>query len=174
MKRLLASVLLSGCAAVTPLRTADTPALLDARSLEGTWRVEGTTFPMWLDGTKQSPRFTYANFDGPRMDDTVSYEQNGVTETIEGVDTQHPTVPTHFTWTGRGLLGLFKSEWDVVYVDARDRFVIITFSKTLATPAGLDVIARDRLSDDAWSDALAHIEAQPALKAISEGLTRLP
>ncbi|PZR07566.1 MAG: hypothetical protein DI536_27230 [Archangium gephyra] len=173
MKKIVLALVLSGCA-VAPLRTVDTPTLLDARSLEGTWRVEGTTFPMWLDGTKQSPRFTYANFDGPRMDDTVSYEKNGVTETIEGVDTQHSTIATHFTWRGRGLLSLFKSEWDVVYVDARDRFAIITFSKTLATPAGLDVIARKKLDDAAWSDALEHIDAHAELKALASGLQRLP
>ncbi|MGV3625328.1 MAG: hypothetical protein ACO1OB_31245 [Archangium sp.] len=173
MKWLLLMTTLSGCA-VVPLRTVDTPSLLDARTLEGTWRVEGTTFPMWLDGTKQSPRFTYANFDGPRMDDTVSYEKNGVTETIEGVDTQHETVPTHFTWRGRGILGLFKSEWDVVFVDASDRFAIITFSKTLATPAGLDVIARKKMDDAAWNDALSHIEAHAELKTLASGLQRLP
>ncbi len=175
MKRALSIVLFSwlGCATVTPLRTVDTPQLLDARSLEGTWLVEGTTFPMWLDGTKQSPRFRYSNVDGPRMDDTVSYEKNGVTETIEGVDTQHPTVPTHFTWRGRGVLGLFASEWDVVFIDPRERFAIITFSKTLATPEGLDVIARQKMNDAAWADALAHIEATPELRALATGLTRL-
>lgn len=175
MKRVFTFVLfsLSGCAAVTPLRTIDTPQIFDARSLEGTWKVEGTTFPMWLDGTKQSPKFRYSNFDGPRMDDTVSYEKNGVTETIEGVDTQHAKVPTHFTWHGRGVLGLFTSEWDVVFVDSRERFAIITFSKTLATPEGLDVIARTKMDDTAWADALAHIEAMPELRALATGLTRL-
>lgn len=165
-------LLLAGCA-VTPLRTAATPQMLDARTLEGTWRVEGTTFPMWLDGTKQSPRFTYANIDGAQLDDTVSYEKNGVTETIEGIDTQHASVPTHFTWRGRGLLALFKSEWDVVYIDPGDRFVIITFSPTLATPAGLDVIAKQKLDDAAWSDALEHIASTPALAQLATGLTRL-
>lgn len=174
----VAVVLACGCA-VAPVRAPQTPETLDANSLEGTWVVGATTFPMWLDGTRVGPTFTYSNVrqeDGrTRMDDAVRFTTaSGQSESILGVDTQHPTTPTHFTWRGLGLLALFTSEWDVVSVDPGGRYAIIVFSPTLATPAGLDVISRGALSEEAWVAAQMEIEATPALKAFARGLTRLP
>jgi hypothetical protein len=174
--RPLLVLLLSGCAAVTPLRLPVTPTSLDARELEGTWHVVGSTFPMWLDGKKTEPRFTYSNVrteDGvTRMDDLVSSIDDGKPATIEGIDTQGQT-PTHFTWRGKGLLSLFKSEWDVVFLSADRSWAIITFSKTLATPEGMDVISRTKaMSDDAWNEALQVIDEHEALERLAP-LTRL-
>jgi hypothetical protein len=165
---------LSACAA-TPLRLAATPAALDARSLEGTWHVGASTFPMWLDGSRRQPTFTYSRVELHQgrvtMDDRVGYlAVSGERATIDGVDVQHPTVPTHFTWSGRGFLAAFTSEWDVVSIDAQGRYAIITFSATLATPAGLDVISREPLSDEAWAAAKAEIEGTAELRAIAGGL----
>jgi lipocalin len=166
------ALLLTSCAAVTPLRLPVTPTALDARELEGTWHVVATTFPMWLDGKKTAPRFTYSNVrtdDGvTQMDDLVSYVEDGTPGSIEGVDTQGE-VPTHFTWRGKGLLALFKSEWDVVFVSADRSWAIITFSKTLATPEGMDVISR---TPEFPNEALRVIEAHEALKRLAP-LTRL-
>ena len=182
--RLAALLLLTGCAHA-PLVLDATPATLDARSLEGTWRVVGSTFPMWLDGTRADPRFTYgpARTEAGRVvfRDTVSYlrgpadgeARGGQRETIEGFDAQHPTVPTHFTWSGLGALAAFTSEWDVVFLDARGRFAIITFSPTLATPAGLDVIAREPIDDEAWSDAVSAVASTPALASYATAVKRL-
>ena len=159
-------LLLSGCAAVTPLRLPVTPTTLDARELEGTWHVVATTFPMWLDGKKTKPRFTYSNVrieDGvTRMDDLVSYVEDGKPGSIEGVDTQGKT-PTHFTWRGKGLLALFKSEWDVVFVSADRSWAIITFSKTLATPEGMDVISRKPVLP---GEAMKVVEENEALRRL--------
>ncbi len=133
---------------------------------------------MWLDGTRTSPTFTYSELvrrDGRvEMRDVVSYQRNGQRETIEGLDVQHATTPCHFTWSGRGFLAAFTSEWDVVFLDEPHGLAIITFSPTLATPAGLDVISREPLSDEAWKEALAEIDRTPELKAMAVGLTRLP
>lgn len=174
---LLAACLGLGCAAA-PLVLARTPSHLDAQTLVGTWRVGASTFPMWLDGTRASPRFTYSELqrrDGRvSLRDVVSYQRNGAVETIEGVDVQHATTPTHFTWSGRGFLAAFTSEWDVVFLDEQHGVAIITFSPTLATPSGLDVISREPLTEEGWVEALAEIERTPELKAMSGGLKRLP
>lgn len=178
MNRASLALLLAGCA-VTPLRLAVTPPALAAASLEGTWHVQGTTFPLWLEGTKRTPRFTYSNAQTREgvstLDDLVSYEDHGETGTIEGVDTQSEQVPTHFTWRGRGLLALFKSEWDLVYRSPDGTWAVITFSPTLATPSGLDVISRSpTMDDESWVEATKLIEGTPELKALSPGLQRLP
>lgn len=177
MRASLLALVLAGCAA-TPLVLPRTPTQLDAKSVLGTWHVGASTFPMWLDGTRASPTFTYSE---PQLRegrvtlrDVVSYQRNGQLETIEGVDVQHATTPSHFTWSGRGFLAAFTSEWDVVFLDAERGLAIITFSPTLATPAGLDVISREKLSDEAWTEAQAEIDRTPELKAMSVGLKRLP
>lgn len=153
---------------------AQTPPTLEASQLSGTWHIVATTFPMWLDGSRKNPTFNYSDVrkaDGRVvMEDRVAYDGGE----ILGVDVQHSSVSTHFTWSGRGFLAAFTSEWDVVSIDAKGRYAIITFSATMATPAGLDVISRDAtLSDEDWRAALGEIEGTAELKAIAGGLTRL-
>lgn len=165
--------------ASAPLRVPQTPRALDAHALEGTWHVVASTFPMWLDGSRRGPTFNYSGVaeraGRVTMDDRVSYSSaRGALEHLDGVDVQHPQVPTHFTWSGRGFLAAFTSEWDVVSLDAQGRYAIITFSPTLATPAGLDVISREAtLSDEAWGAAKREVEATPELAALARGLARL-
>ena len=47
--------------------------------------------------------------------DRLAYVKDGERDTIEGVDTQHAEVPTHFTWRGKGLLAAFASDWVVAH-----------------------------------------------------------
>jgi hypothetical protein len=176
MRWLMLVVVGSACASV-PLHVATTPTSLQAEALEGTWQVRATNFPMWLDGARTAPTFTYglARRDGEvvRFDDTVGYLEHGERGTIEGVDTQHPSVATHFTWRGRGLLSLVSSEWDVVALDPAGQWAVIAFTPTLFTPAGVDVVARTALDDVTLGRVRALIEADPVLAPMARGLTRL-
>lgn len=179
---LLATVCLFAACAAAPLRTDHSPNDFDLRSLEGTWHVVGSTFPMWLDGKKTAPTFEYTNIDSKEgvvtMADKVTYlvkeKDEQKMEEILGTDTQSKTVPTHFTWRGVGAQSVITSEWDVVFVDPQGRFSIIAFNGTVVTPAGLDVISRSAtISDSAWSDALGEINAWDQLRDRSKGITRL-
>lgn len=172
---LLAGVL--GCASV-PRASPLMPRGLDAAAIQGTWHVVATTFPMWTDGRRRDPTFTYSNLrrdgDEVRFDDTVAFVKDGEADTIRGVDTQHTTVATHFTWRGRGWLVFFTSDWDVVALDPAGRWAALTFTSTIATPAGLDIIARTPTLDDAtFNDAVARLQTDPALRPFLSGLVRL-
>ncbi|MEZ4293531.1 MAG: hypothetical protein R3B70_01040 [Polyangiaceae bacterium] len=117
----------------------------DARQLSGGWHVLASNFPMWLEGNKSEPNFIYRVLPGEepvRLDDIVAYTESGRRETIEGTDTQDPQSPAHFTWRGKGLLAAFSSDWVVVARGPEDRWLVLYFTKTLATPEGVDVIAR--------------------------------
>ncbi len=169
-------VLGAACAAA-PLRVAQTPSTLPAASLVGTWHVVATTFPMWLEGRRAQPTFTYANarveHGVTRFDDTVGYFENGVPGTIEGVDTQHAITPTHFTWRGRGLLALVSSEWDVVLLGPDAEWAVIAFTPTLFTPAGLDIVARaPRLEPETLQAITAQLAAEPSLAPLAHRLER--
>jgi len=123
----------------TPRRLTETEL---AELLPGEWMIGATNFPIWLKGTRLSPSFEYRDRGGSRLSlqDTVAYRTElGVRKTIVGVDRWKGD---GFVWRGTGLLGLVSSRWNVAAADDSGDFAVIRFSKSLLTPAGIDVIAR--------------------------------
>lgn len=113
-----------------------------AAVLPGTWRVQATNFPMWLSGERHSPTFTYELVSPDPLvlsDDVCWFDGDGAEQHVLGVDrfTAHG-----FLWRGRRLLSLFTSRWTVSGVSDDNDVVVIRFEKSLATPAGIDVIVR--------------------------------
>ena len=111
--------------------------------LPGTWAVGATNFPMWLAGDRLSPAFTYEVLRSEPLVllDTVSYRtRDGREKSIVGVDRLGAA---GFTWRGRGLLRLVVSRWEVVGAGPDHSFAVIRFSKTRATPEGVDIVARE-------------------------------
>lgn len=121
-------------------------ATLDQRTLAdllpGTWNVQATNFPMWLAGTRSEPRFTYELVsDEPLvLSDDVSYVADGEQKHILGQDVWNGD---GFVWRGRKLLRLFASHWSVAGISDDGTIAVIRFSKSLATPAGVDIIVRE-------------------------------
>jgi hypothetical protein len=114
-----------------------------ATVLPGTWRVAATNFPMWLDGTKLGPRFGYEvlGTDPLVLSDTVSYrDAAGEEHTILGRDTWRRD---GFVWRGAGLLRVARSRWTVTGASDDDSLLAIRFERSLFTPAGVDIIARE-------------------------------
>jgi len=128
-------------------------------TLPGEWRVLATTFPMWLTGRKINPIFSYGVLPGSPLvlSDEVSYRTRaGATRRIVGVD-RLDTATGVFTWRGKGLLGVLSSRWRVTHLSDDRDLIVLTFDKSLVTPAGTDVIgrgtgprpdARDRIPPD--------------------------
>lgn len=110
-----------------------------ARLLPGRWTVKATNFPMWLSGERRDPSFEYGMLrESPlRLSDEVAYtDADGKAKSIRGTDRWNGT---GFTWTMRGLAGLFvRSRWEVAGV--RQGLLVIRFQKSVATPAGVDVV----------------------------------
>ena len=86
---------------------------IDSEDLFGTWYIVRTTFPMWRNGKNSHPTLNYRRITGDpsRVEDLVVYRRNGKPKQILGVDTRDAALSCHFTWRGRGLLALPKSEW---------------------------------------------------------------
>jgi lipocalin len=142
------------------------------KNLEGKWYVQYTNFPMWLKGDKQQPTFNYSILQKNKMIglyDEVRYIQNGKEKSIVGFDTPLSTDNTKFSWRGKGLLYLFVSKWQILYVNDINTWAIIGFEKTLATPKGYDVITRSENINSA-----EHIEIQKKMEELNiVGLTCL-
>lgn len=113
--------------------------------LEGKWYINQSNFPMWLKGEKTSPAFNYTIIKkkkGLYLADKVTYQKNGKTKSINGIDKPLDNENREFVWRGNGLLGLLKSKWEILHLDANEQWAIIFFRQTLFTPQGYDVISR--------------------------------
>jgi hypothetical protein len=133
--------------------------------LEGTWYVVATNFPMWLKGDRTNPRFIYGAEVNGRFDDTVEYEQGGRTKQILGVDTIES--PNTFVWRGKGWLRFFTSRWQIISVSADEQLVALSFTKTLFTPAGVDIISRSPKVEAVSYGAIHAAIGAPALLRLS-------
>ncbi|MFJ3977789.1 hypothetical protein [Streptomyces sp. NPDC090021] len=131
-----------------------TDPTLDLDAFCGTWRIVSSTFPMWTRGSRTGPRFTYAWLspaaDGaPRLADNVTYEVRGRTRSIKGVDTLRTgATGPEFRWRGSGLLAPLTSIWRVAELGAYDTWAVIVFSRSLLTPAEVDVVVRPKAIAD--------------------------
>jgi hypothetical protein len=148
--------------------------------LEGRWHVLETTFPMWLSGKRAKPAFTYtrAARNGLEvLDDDVSFIDvaTGREKHIRGVDVPAADDERAFVWRGKGLLAIATSRWRVIEVAPQGDWAVIAFSRTLFTPAGLDVIARSPAPLDAAARAAVHavIAADPTVAPLLSQLRAL-
>ena len=120
--------------------------------LIGTWFICSTNFPMWTKGDKKNPTFNYTLDEKKGQNvlfDEVKYTKKGKQKSIKGYDYQDEKDPSKFTWRGKGLLFIAKSNWQVVLQDPEGEWAVIYFSKTLFTPEGVDIISRKAKLDEA-------------------------
>ncbi|MBK4346557.1 hypothetical protein [Lacisediminihabitans changchengi] len=113
-----------------------------AELLPGSWHIGATNFPMWLRGDRLNPTLSYeVRSEQPlKFLDTVTYSTRaGVRKSIVGVDTLRGD---GLVWRGRGILLPFRSHWKVEGTGPSDEFVVTRFSKSLVTPAGVDIMVR--------------------------------
>ena len=59
-----------------------------------------------------------------------------------------------FTWTGKGLLRCFSSKWRIIYLDSD--ILIIQFSSTLVTKAGMDILIKEEDAGKLYKKRLKH------------------
>ncbi|MFF0675692.1 hypothetical protein ACFYSI_07225 [Staphylococcus xylosus] len=109
--------------------------------LPGTWHIMASTFKMWTSGKKTSPSITYSIIQSHplRIHDEVTYQTQNKSKSIVGYDTLDID---QFNWRGKGILKLFSSKWDIIYID--NEVLIINFSATLPTPSGMDIFLRNK------------------------------
>lgn len=126
-----------------PILFSQNQAALKLEDLQGKWFIHFTNFPMWLKGDKTHPTFNYTlSKDG--LTDVVLYEKKGKQKSIVGFDKPTDKTNRQFVWRGRGILALLKSKWQIVYMDETLEWAVIEFEKTLFTPAGYDVISKNK------------------------------
>jgi hypothetical protein len=136
-----------------------------AAKLPGTWSVAATNFPMWLDGTRHNPEFTYDVVEGDKLTlaETVSYTTTtGEPKMIRGTDRLRGD---EFVWRGQGWLKVLASRWRVVGANDAFDVAVIRFTRSRLTPAGIDVLVRKDASVMAARSTVAHATDQFGISA---------
>ncbi|KAH8089148.1 hypothetical protein HD553DRAFT_305260 [Filobasidium floriforme] len=126
----------------------------------GKWHVVWSTLPLWND--KKDVTITYKSLpsDGEKrkFDDLVEYRKQSASSdsapsTVLGVDTLNTSSTSHgaaFDWRGKGWLMIATSHWQVLGYDPapEPQWAVTYFSKTLFTPAGVDIYLRSPITPD--------------------------
>lgn len=113
--------------------------------LSNAWHVTHSTLPMWKKN--KNVKITYTPLSAPAgaLDDLVEYNpiDGDKQKTIHGIDTPDATRHAAYNWRGKGWLRIASSHWEILGHGEEDGGWMVTFfSKTMFTPAGVDVYAR--------------------------------
>lgn len=120
--------------------------------VSGAWHVTHSTLPMWKNNKNVKIIYTALSAPAGALDDLVEYNpiDSDKQKTVRGVDTPDPTRHAAYNWRGKGLLMIASSHWEILGHGEEDGGWMVTFfSKTMFTPAGVDVYSRQQggLSD---------------------------
>eukprot|EP00026_Physarum_polycephalum_P016826 Phypoly_transcript_17839.p1 GENE.Phypoly_transcript_17839~~Phypoly_transcript_17839.p1 ORF type:complete len:185 (-),score=25.40 Phypoly_transcript_17839:102-656(-) len=123
----------------------------------GSWFVVWSTLPLWKG--KKDVKITYtplaSNSVGALIDDLVEYRKASAPSTsspstVRGIDTRDDSANgATWNWRGKGLLMIASSHWEIIGYDTESEdpeWAVTHFSKTLFTPAGLDIYMRQPLT----------------------------
>ena len=115
--------------------------------LQGKWHVTHSTLPMWKKNQNVTITYTPLKENAELLDDLVEYQplNSDKQKKVEGIDTPDATTQAAYGWRGKGLLKIASSHWQVLaYGEEDGGWAVTYFAKTLFTPAGIDVYAREK------------------------------
>ncbi|CAE6419953.1 unnamed protein product [Rhizoctonia solani] len=135
----------------------------DVDKFMGKWHVVQSTLPLWKSRSDvtitYSPIHVSPSADAIKFNDTVEYRSRtapgSAKSRVIGVDTlvarphgapEGYTSGVSYHWRGKGWLMVATSNWQVLGYNPEVGWAVTYFSKTLFTPAGLDVYVRDPTS----------------------------
>jgi hypothetical protein len=154
---------------------------------------------MW--NGKQNVRITYRKIEGqttsgskrmPDLDDLVEYQKAGATKvsSVRGVsrpvDVDGTGHGLAYSWRGKGWLKIASSNWEILGWGKEEAraghpegdWVVTYFSKTLFTPAGLDIYCRsNRPLADVTLKTIKHAIAslgEPSLVGLAKSIFEVP
>ncbi|KAH7322326.1 hypothetical protein B0J17DRAFT_683653 [Rhizoctonia solani] len=135
----------------------------DIERFMGKWHVIYSTLPLWK--SRSDVTITYSALDIATSSDIVEFDDiveyrsraspGSAKSRVVGVDklvaTPHGapqgyTSAVSYHWRGKGWLMIATSNWQILGYNPDLGWAVTYFSKTLFTPAGLDVYVRDPIS----------------------------
>jgi len=124
---------------------------IDLERLSGKWYIQKTSLNFWQN--RFAPTVEYSIepcASGVRVLDEVRYKNHrGSKKDVVGYDYLTPGINGQFLWQAKPwYLRFLKSEWGVVDHNEDYTWAVTFFSKTLFTPAGVDVYSRAASLDE--------------------------
>lgn len=154
----------------------------------GTWYATHSTLPTWRDVRNLELHYTLLPSSSsalPQIEDLVTYQNltSDKVKTIRGVNTvSSPDDTGEFDWRGKGWLKIVSSHWEILgWGDDHDeatQWMVTFFSKTIFTPAGIDIVCRRKAGLSAKvvneiKEALSRMD-HDQIKTLGEQLFELP
>ena len=125
------------------------PDVVDLNKLMGTWYIVATNYNFWQERSHPSVTYQLINDETSvvKIFDRVAFQQKGENKTLDGVDIQDPSFPSHFQWRGDGWLHVIRSQWFIVAVgpevDSDYTWVATWFADNMwGTGSGFDIYMR--------------------------------
>jgi hypothetical protein len=147
------------------------------KTLPGTWHLIYSSFPMWRKEGMKDVTFNYtlSEYNGKRgLLDEVKYFINGKLKSIKGIDTPDENDLTTYKWRGKGLLMIASSRWKLEWADTTENCIVISFERSIFSPAGVDVLTKTKgASDKILGAALAFINNTESLRVKSIGMIKV-
>jgi hypothetical protein len=146
--------------------------------LAGSWHLIHSTFPMWRKAGINNVTFNYsiAEKDGVKgLLDDVKYLRYDDHRSLKGYDKPKENDQAAFNWRGKGLLMIASSEWRVDWLNQNKNCAVISFSKSLFSPAGVDIICRSKYppATDILA-AMEYINSHSDLREKAANLFKVP
>lgn len=121
---------------------------------------------MWKDNRNVVITYTPVAAHTGGIDDLVEYQplNSDKQKTVRGFDAPDAVTPGKYQWRGKGLLKIASSEWEVLgYGNEEGGWAVTYFQKTLFTPAGIDIYARQKggLTKDLLEQIVAEMKKMP-------------
>ncbi|KAL7421823.1 hypothetical protein Q5752_003594 [Cryptotrichosporon argae] len=148
------------------------PGGFDTQRFMGTWCVLWSTLPMWKD--KRDVTITYTpTTTSSTFESIVEYFKPGSStpSTVKGTETLTPGANgATFNWRGKGWLFFVSSHWEILGYGEESgvEWLVSYFSKTLFTPAGLDIYVRKHGDRDVDAVISKVVEALQGVRGVSE------
>jgi len=132
---------------------------------------------MWKKNKNVAITYTPLPQNAELLDDLVQYQpiDSDKQKKVEGIDTPDPKSKGAYNWRGKGWLKIASSHWQVLgYGEEEGGWAVTYFQKTLFTPAGIDVYARQKrgLSDGLLEQIKSEFRAakDPGVQTLAETL----
>ena len=116
---------------------------------------------MWKKSRNVTITYTPLKGSPGAWDNLVSYQalDSDKNKTVHGLEHPDPEVSAKWKWRGKGVLMIASSQWEILgYGEGEGGWAVIFFEKTLFTPAGIDILARQKAGLS--SDLMQRIKAE--------------
>jgi hypothetical protein len=152
-------------------------AMSDLQWLSGTWFLAASDHPLWTDGKREAPTYTFTPTEKDQqkiLTEEIKYIEKGNIKSIHGEDFPHELNHRAFTWTGKSPDGKRECRWEVKLVDETGLWMLTWCEKTDKEPEHVHILTKEtQFEEDILSKIKKQMLADATLKDHVPALKKL-